>query len=70
MAPAINRLVLAATVGILFAGCATTASLRTAQQAEQLQETPLSGRRAVLATIAKDVVHRSADVVADTIRAH
>jgi len=38
MAPAINRLVLAATVGILLAGCATTASLRAAQQAEQLQE--------------------------------
>jgi len=38
MAAAINRIVLTATVGILLAGCATMASLRAAQQAEQLQE--------------------------------
>src|SRR4029453_4494232 len=38
MARATNRLVLPALVGAVLAGCATTASLRAAQQAEQLQE--------------------------------
>ena len=38
MAHATNRIVLAAAVSALLAGCVTTASLRAGRQAEQLKE--------------------------------